>query len=90
MMDDLSTRQRYSGQTPVILAMPFNCILSSNLSFLLSKYPVLIIAMPLRGFVKLKDIPKIREKLGSGWVGQAPSRILHFLRKMCVFLWGFL
>ena len=28
-----------------------------------------------RGFVKLK---KIREKLGSGWVGQAPTRIFFF------------
>ena len=90
MMDDLSTRQPYSGQTQAILAMPFNCILSSNLSFLLSKYPVFIIAMPLRGSVKLKEIPKIREKLGSGWVAQAPTRILHFLRKMCGFLWVFL
>ena len=31
----------------VILEMPFNFILSSNLSFVLSKYPVLIMAMPL-------------------------------------------
>ena len=33
----------------VILAMPFNFILSStsNLSFVLSKYPVFIIALPL-------------------------------------------
>ena len=31
----------------VILAMPFNFILSSNLSFVLSKYPVFIMAMPL-------------------------------------------
>ena len=27
---------------------------------------------PFRGFIKLK---KIREKLGSGWVGQAPAQI---------------
>ena len=31
----------------VILAMPFNFILSSNLSSVLSKYPVFIMAMPL-------------------------------------------
>ena len=31
----------------LILAMPFNFILSSNLSFVLSKYPVFIMAMPL-------------------------------------------
>ena len=30
-----------------ILAMPFNFILGSNLSFVLLKYPVLIMAMPL-------------------------------------------
>ena len=30
-----------------ILAMPFNFILSSNLSFLFSKYPVFIMAMSL-------------------------------------------
>ena len=29
----------------------------------------------LRGFVKLKKIKKIQEKLGSGWIGQAPARI---------------
>ena len=35
----------------VILAMPFNFILSSNLSFVLpvSKYPVFIMTMPLKG-----------------------------------------
>ena len=32
----------------------------------------------LKGFVKVKN-PKIREKLGSGWVCQAPARI---------FFWG--
>ena len=37
----------------------------------------------LRDFVKLKN-QKIREKLGSGWVGQAPSRIFIFL--FCVFV----
>ena len=31
----------------VIMAMPFNFILSSNLYFVLSKYPVFIMAMPL-------------------------------------------
>ena len=29
----------------------------------------------LRGFVKLKKNLKIREKLGSEWVGQAPTQI---------------
>ena len=38
----------------------------------------------LRGFVKLKKIKKIREKLGNGWVGQAPTRIIIFLGKFCV------
>ena len=33
--------------TYVILTMPFNFILSSNLSSVLSKYPVFIMAMPL-------------------------------------------
>ena len=31
----------------VILSMPFNSILISSLSFLLSKYPVFIMAIPL-------------------------------------------
>ena len=31
----------------VILAMPFNSILSCNLSFVLSKYPMYIMVMPL-------------------------------------------
>ena len=40
----------------------------------------------LRGFIKLKKIKiKIREKLGSGWVGQAPTRIIIFGGKFCVF-----
>ena len=29
-----------------------------------------------KGFVKLKKVKKIWEKLGSGWVGQDPTRIL--------------
>ena len=32
----------------------------------------------VRGFVKLKKNQKIRVKLGNGWVGQAPTRILIF------------
>ena len=31
-----------------------------------------------KGFCQVEKIPKIREKLGSGWVGEAPSRILIF------------
>ena len=31
----------------VILAIPFNFILRSNLSFVLSEYPVIIMTMPL-------------------------------------------
>ena len=41
------------------------------------------ISLSVRGFVKLKN-PKIREKLGSGWVGQAPTRIINFLEMLCV------
>ena len=37
------------------------------------------------GFVKLKKNQKIREKLGSGWVGQVPTRILLFFWKFCIF-----
>ena len=40
-------------------------------------------ACAIRGFVKLK---KIREKLGSGWVGQAPTRISIFLEILCFFV----
>ena len=38
-----------------------------------------------KGFCQVKKNPKIREKLGSGWVGQAPNRILIFSLKCCVF-----
>ena len=36
------------------------------------------------GFCQIKKNPKIREKLGSGWVGQAPTRIFFFGEKFCV------
>ena len=29
-----------------------------------------------QGFCQVEKNPKIREKLGNGWVGQAPTRIL--------------
>ena len=45
-----------------------------------------------KGFVKLKKIKKSEKKLGSGWVGQAPTRIIilggNFVF-FCVFLWCF-
>ena len=37
----------------------------------------------LRGFCQVKKIPKIRKKLGSGWVGQAPTRIFFFFEILC-------
>ena len=37
-----------------------------------------------KGFCQVKTNTKIREKLGSGFVGQAATRILFF--KCCVFL----
>ena len=37
------------------------------------------------GCVKLKKNLKIREKLGSEWVGQAPTKILFFLEMLCFF-----
>ena len=40
--------------------------------------------LPTKGFCQVKTIPKIREKLGSGRVGQAPTRILIFFGN-CVF-----
>ena len=43
----------------VILAMSFNFILSSNLSFVLSKYPVFIMAMPLNMILVIYVIPCI-------------------------------
>ena len=43
----------------VILAMPFNFIISSNLSFVLSKYPVFIMAMPLNMILVMYVIPCI-------------------------------
>ena len=39
----------------------------------------------IKGFCQVKKIKKIREKLGSGWVGQALTRILIFFWKFCVF-----
>ena len=40
-----------------------------------------------KGFCQVKKNPKIREKLGSGWVGQASTRIIIFFRNvfLCVF-----
>ena len=43
----------------VILAMSFNCSLSSNLSFVLSKYPVFIMVMPLNMILVMYGIPCI-------------------------------
>ena len=41
----------------------------------------------LRGFVKLKKNPKIRKKLGSGWVGgSSPSSDYNFVLEMLCFL----
>ena len=39
-----------------------------------------------KGFCQVKKIPKIREKLGSGWVGQAQSRIKFFGGKCFFFV----
>ena len=42
-----------------------------------------------KGFCQVKRKPNIREKLGSGWVGQAQTRILIFWGeslRFCVFL----
>ena len=44
----------------------------------------------LRGFVKLQKKKKIREKLGSDWVGQAPTRIFFFGGGECCVLLCFL
>ena len=43
----------------VILAMSLNCILSSNLSFVLSKYPVFVMAIPLNMILVINVIPCI-------------------------------
>ena len=43
-----------------------------------------------KGFCQVKKNPKIREKLGSGRVGQASIRICLFFLKFCVFLCCFL
>ena len=39
---------------------------------------ILAIIFVFKGFVKLKKIKKIQEKVGSGWVGQAPTRYFIF------------
>ena len=41
-----------------------------------------------KGFCQVKTIPKIRQKLGSVWVGQATTRIFIFWENLvffCVF-----
>ena len=43
----------------IILAVPFNFFLSSNLSFVLSKYPLFIMAMPLNMILVMYVIPCI-------------------------------
>ena len=43
-------------------------------SFLLG--PTLRSTNHTKGFCQVKKIQKIQEKLGSGWVGQAPTRII--------------
>ena len=39
-----------------------------------------------KGFCQVKKNPKIREKLGSGWVGQLPTRILIFFGNVMFFV----
>ena len=43
-----------------------------------------------KGFCQVKRNPKIREKLGSGWVGQAPTRICLFFENLVFFCVVFL
>ena len=43
-----------------------------------------------KGFCQVETIPKIREKLGSGWVGQAPTPISFFWGGNIVFFALFL
>ena len=40
-----------------------------------------------KGFCQVKNNTKFREKLGSGWVGEAPTRIIFFFFSeiLCVF-----
>ena len=39
-----------------------------------------------KGFRQVKQNKKIKEKLGSGWVGQALTRIMNFFLKSCFFV----
>ena len=39
----------------------------------------------IKGFCQVKKNQKIREKLGSGWVGQAPTRIFLFFGHIVFF-----
>ena len=39
-----------------------------------------------RRFVKFKKLKKIREKIGSGWEGQALTRIFFFFLMLCFFV----
>ena len=39
-----------------------------------------------KGFCQVKINPKTREKLGSGWVGQALTRIIIFLGNFVFFM----
>ena len=39
-----------------------------------------------KGFCQVEKNPKIPEKLGSGWVGQAPTRISFFFGYIVLFV----
>ena len=63
--------------------------LTSKLGLLTIEECVTVTVVPGRlkrvFFCQVKKNPKIREKLGSGWVVQAPTRIFILLGKFCVF-----
>ena len=84
----IKTIQRFKGQRPS--EFPRTTLTSIINKIFLTGVPDSVRFSPLnwrlwnKGFCQVKTIPKIREKLGSGWVEQAPTGIFFFL-KYCVF-----
>ena len=48
-------------------------------------HPTIVNYLIIKGFCQVKKNQKIREKLGSGWVGQAPTRIFFFFGNFVLF-----
>ena len=80
-----STDKQPSQQTQNICTMSVQC-LRRRPNFVQKLYKCVVCAViRCNGFCQVKKNQKIREKLGSGWVGQAPTRI-SFLEILCLLM----